>query len=340
MKSSDGNDHISNYKCHDGIIDIDISSLANLLWSKRRYFAIIVTVSVVVGVVVSLLLNSKYTAVATILPPQTSELKISSALSGFSGIAGDLLSGAGDNTTEVYPVISRSRYVLGRVLDAPYNDATFKEEMLKRYGLQKNQTEELIGLFQEKILKTSITENNRVVNIQVTYFNPVFAAALANEILVQMENYFTYQFKSVATSKRLMIEQRLEEVSNLLRIAEDNLLEFREKNRSIDLSPKLTIQELRYVRVVEMHNTVFLELSRQLELAKISEIQLKPILNVLDKAIPPLKKSWPPRKLVVLGFIMAGFGLTVVYIIVEPFKKDVMAILSRRTQKEKNQYFS
>ena len=152
-----------------------------------------------------------------------------------------------------------------------------------------------------------------LVVIKLTYHDPEIAAALLNEILIQIDNYLRYSLKTAATGQSKMIENRLNVISVSLKISEDNLLEFRESNRTTNLSPKLQIYEMRLLREVEVNNAVYIELTKQLEVIKIQENQLRPVLNVLDKATPPIKKSAPKRRKIVYFSMIIGFMLTFLY---------------------------
>jgi uncharacterized protein involved in exopolysaccharide biosynthesis len=70
----------------------------------------------------------------------------------------------------------------------------------------------------------------------------------------------------------------------------------RKKSEGRRLIPLMMEQE-RFAREVEINSTVFIELKKQLEIAKIEEIKNIPLINVLDPARPPAKKSFSNRAL-------------------------------------------
>ncbi len=76
------------------------------------------------------------------------------------------------------------------------------------------------------------------------------------------------------------------------------------------------MEQERLAREVEINSTVFVELKKQLEIAKIEEIKNIPLINVLDPARPPAKKSSPVRSVIVLVTffvsIILGTGYSVV----------------------------
>jgi uncharacterized protein involved in exopolysaccharide biosynthesis len=65
----------------------------------------------------------------------------------------------------------------------------------------------------------------------------------------------------------------------------------------------------RKLREVKYHTTLFDLLSRQYEAARIDEAKSAPVIQVVDRAVPPDKKSGPPRLLLTLGIGILGFCL-------------------------------
>ena len=293
--------------------DFNITEWIRFLWSNRLFITKVMGVFFVVGVAVALLLPKQYTATATLLPPQASDSKIAGLLSNLGGIAGDL-AGAGETLSKVYPDIAKSRNVLNGVLKTVYNKKTFMDILQEKYRFKKDVDDRLIIALQKKVVDASTAMKTNVVTINVTYTDPVISAALANEILNQMEIFFKYHYRSVATSQRMEIENRLSEVTDSLKTVEERLLLFRERNRTTALSPTLQMQEARLAREVEINNALYIELTRQLEISKISEMQLRPVLNILDKAVPPIKKSKPSRTKIVLASVLFGFVGAVGYL--------------------------
>jgi tyrosine-protein kinase Etk/Wzc len=71
--------------------------------------------------------------------------------------------------------------------------------------------------------------------------------------------------------------------------------------------PAGTLEYTRKLREVKYHDTLLNLLSRQYEAARIDEAKSAPIIQVVDRAVPPDKKSGPPRLLIMLGMAVAGF---------------------------------
>ena len=293
------------------VYDLGLGEFIRTAWRRKRSIFTVTAVVAAAAVILSLAIPVRYTAVTTILPPQISDKGSFSSMSDIRGLAADFLPGPTDVFVKVYPEIAVSRYALTRVLSSPYGSGTVLEAMnAKSWGNLK--AEDALEALGESIVDASVDLKSDVVSITATTSDPGLSAAIANAVVTYMGDFITHQFKTAATSQRIMIEKRLAEVADTLRIAENRLLYFRENNRSTALSPALKTAELRLIRNVDLQSTLYVELSRQLELAKISEIQVKPVLNILDRAVPPAKKSWPPRRKLVLVLTVAGMCVALI----------------------------
>jgi tyrosine-protein kinase Etk/Wzc len=71
--------------------------------------------------------------------------------------------------------------------------------------------------------------------------------------------------------------------------------------------PAVSLEYARRLREVKYHETLFELLAKQYEAARIDEAKAAPIIQVVDRAVPPDKKSGPHRALIVLGCGFIGF---------------------------------
>jgi tyrosine-protein kinase Etk/Wzc len=63
--------------------------------------------------------------------------------------------------------------------------------------------------------------------------------------------------------------------------------------------PGAGLDYLRKMRDVKYHETLFELLAKQYEAARIDEARQSPVVQVVDRAVPLDKKSWPPRALLI-----------------------------------------
>lgn len=80
--------------------------------------------------------------------------------------------------------------------------------------------------------------------------------------------------------------------------------------------PKAGLDYVRALREVKYHETLFEVLSKQYEAARIDEAKEAPVIQVVDYAIPPERKSGPPRTLIAtFGLLLSGFaGCVCIYL--------------------------
>jgi len=88
-----------------------------------------------------------------------------------------------------------------------------------------------------------------------------------------------------------------------LNSAEESLKNFRERNRRIENSPSLQLEEQRLLREVNVLTSVFTTLKQQLETSKIEEVKKSKYVVIIDPPYVPLERTSPKRKKMV---ILAG----------------------------------
>lgn len=87
--------------------------------------------------------------------------------------------------------------------------------------------------------------------------------------------------------------------------------------------PELSLEFIRKQREVKYHETLFELLARQYESAKLDESREAPLLQVVDKAVIPDKKSGPRRALLLLGGLFLGAIAGALWVILIPTLKKL-----------------
>jgi tyrosine-protein kinase Etk/Wzc len=83
--------------------------------------------------------------------------------------------------------------------------------------------------------------------------------------------------------------------------------------------PEAGLEYLRKLRDVKYYETIFDILARQFEIAKLDEAKQGAVVQVVDAAIPPDKRSFPKRGLIVLGGTSGGFFVGVLAALLQAF---------------------
>jgi tyrosine-protein kinase Etk/Wzc len=75
--------------------------------------------------------------------------------------------------------------------------------------------------------------------------------------------------------------------------------------------PQAGLEYIRKLRDVKYNETIFDILARQFEVAKLDEAKQGSVIQVVDPAVPPDRRSFPKRTLIVLGSVFVGlfFGI-------------------------------
>jgi tyrosine-protein kinase Etk/Wzc len=63
--------------------------------------------------------------------------------------------------------------------------------------------------------------------------------------------------------------------------------------------PEASLKYIRAVRELKYHETLFEVLSRQYEAARLDEAKSAALIQIVDRAVTPERKTWPPRTLLI-----------------------------------------
>ena len=79
--------------------------------------------------------------------------------------------------------------------------------------------------------------------------------------------------------------------------------------------PELSLEYVRRDRDVKYHEALYTMLLRQYESAKLDESRAAPLVQIVDEAVVPDQKSWPPRTIFVVLFTFLGMAAGVAWVI-------------------------
>lgn len=290
------------------LLELATSWLACL---RRRQlgFSVVLLACLGLGVAYLLIAPKTYRAEAHLLPPGDAQApsQILSQISALTGIQGLQ---RGNSLAPLYPDIARSRPVLERVLAAEHQGRTFRSWLAGTDELSPREERLLLRRLNRQV-RGYITPITGLITLEATGADPDLVAPLLAEVLRQMDDFFQHRLVSEARARRTAIEARLAEVASSLSGAEEALEAFLSANRGPVLSPGLQTQAARLRREVEINSSLYIELKRQHEVARVEEVGTVPTLRVLSSPQPPLSHSSPRRALVlflagVLGLLLAA----------------------------------
>ena len=319
-------------------VTVSLDGVVTPIWTGRKRIIQVAAGLGLLTLAINFLLPVYYKSTATLLP-ETDKGKLPS-LSQFAGIA--QLAGvniSGSEVSRLYPTILTSDAILGSVIALKYKTQAFPDSVnLVQYFDPDEDTEAENFETAVRDLRelTTVTYESKTgfVTITLEMTEPELAADVVNAMVDQLDQFMRLKKITSASEQRKWIETRLREVVLELRVAEDSLKVFREKNRRVVDSPRLVLEQERLVRDVQVKSTIFVELKKQAELAKIEEIKNISIVNVLDRGRVPVKKSRPNRLVnTAIVFFLALFGTSGLYAAESVYGEKVRGSLAslRRT---------
>ena len=221
-------------------------------------------------------------------------------------------SGGGASNALTYPDILRSRRLIEGLLASRFptrrGDTVRLEEYL-RHGKPSPQRLDLAVRELRERLDISLDRRTNLLRLSVSDRDPVLASAVANAAATALQDLVMHALMTQAGANRHFVESRLESSRSELAHAEAALESFREVNRHVDDSPRLSLEQARLVRDLRTREEVTIALTREYETARVDENRNVPVLNVLDASQPPAFRSSPRRALMTAAGLLLGLAL-------------------------------
>jgi uncharacterized protein involved in exopolysaccharide biosynthesis len=296
-----------------------------MLWRSRRLLLIGAALGLAVGVGVALVRPARYEARVSLLPV------VDQAQSGVLGQLASL-SGTSIRTPVNYEAVYREIVLSNTVLDGlaerkwRHVDHDGEADLFTIFAVDpapgasdpvEARLDRLRGVLRGGVVAFARDQVNGFMEIRVTVpDDPAFAASLANALADGLED-FNRRVRFVrASDHRRYIETRLAVIADSLQVARDAVVDFERENRSYATSPELRARREDLQRDVNAQTALWVELKRQVELARIDENRNKSTLTVLDRAGIPAEPTGPGIPLFALVGLSLGFcGALVVLVL-------------------------
>lgn len=274
---------------------------------RWRLVAAITVVSILAAVAASFIIPPVYRARASFVANSSNASKLpggGSASSGVGGLISQLGGSLGGDPSEspnFYIQLFQSRELLTRIAlsrfpnprtDAPNDSAA----LIDLFNIKKDDQRLKMELALKRLTKTiksGFDVKTNLVSLTVDLQWPELAAQVANRLVEETSKFNRETRVSRAKAKREFLESRHGSAQMQLRVAEERQRFFYEQNRGLLTSPSLKADEARIRREVELASDLFLNLQRQLEIARLDEINDAALITVIDSAIAPRKAQWP-----------------------------------------------
>ena len=334
-------------------VEIRLSEIVHFLRSSRRLIGLGALVGGLIGVVYAFTQANEYTSEVRVMPELKSpagagglgDLK---SLAGLAGVNFDNLGSTSEAIRpDLYPDIVQSIPFVLHLLNQPvlpkdepkpmtlqqYLTEQADNSLLSRIGLGSDdeaekqpaapnkqllrltKKQEVLSRKIEQRVGAAIDKKTGIITITSTMPDPVVAATVARQTLDYLTNYVTNYRTGKARNQVQFLGQQVSNARRRYQSAEYALSNYRDRNRSL-FRETAKIEEQRLQADYLLTQSVYNDLSKQLEQAKIKVQEEAPVFQLLEPAAVPLRKSGPSRMLIVGGCVILGLflGLLVAFL--------------------------
>lgn len=308
--------------------EFTLYDLINITLRHRRLIFMLPLTLTVAVVAFGLTRGRMYSASASFMP-QTSE----NALSKLGGLAGqfgvNIGGGAPGQTPAFYANLLQSREILGPVVDSAYAvrgpDGAQRRTLVELFkitsGTPGARHDEAV-LTLKKYIGVTIDFETGIVRLKVLSNSPELAQQIAQHMLNEVDAFNLRRRRAQAAAERIFIEERVRQLRDDLRAAEQERASFLEQNRDYRNSPQLFVKAEQLDREVSMRQAIFTNFSQAYEQAKIDEVRNTPLITVVER--PEYPTSPERRRLAMKGLVSlvsGGLFAVLLALVIEFFQR-------------------
>ena len=173
--------------------------------------------------------------------------------------------------------------------------------------------EELFNILND-IIDIEINKETRFVELSVEIQNPIYSSIIANRSLLILQDYLI-NYKIISAKNLLNFTKKNYDIKKLeFEKIQNELAKFKDENQAISsslFSNRLFILQNKF----DLEKTLFQELAKQFEQAKIKVKKDTPLFVVLKNAEVPNKKHSPKRTRLIILFFFFGLFSSISYVI-------------------------
>ena len=335
-------------------IIITISDYKKEIAGKLIYIFVFVLLFSTLSATYSSFKKDTYSAVLSFV---VEDQNSSSPLSVYSGIASQFgmgdLSGINSSTFSESNVIEllKSRKVIEASLNLSFllngksdllinhyieinnlREGWAKEEDLNGLVFGNNHTiihDSISGKIWENIIENKIiikkqSDDATVLNLTYTSLKGEFAKVFLESLISEMSLMYI-QYQTEKSRKSLSkLESRSDSIFTELASAERRYARRKDENLRVTRSSG-RLKEIQAFREVEVLNTMYIEVIKHTELAKMTLLNQTPIIQIIDSPILPINKNKKSLKVWIIIGAFLGFCISVFFIIVKKLFRDSLS---------------
>jgi uncharacterized protein involved in exopolysaccharide biosynthesis len=309
-------------------------SLESILKFLRKNFLVILIAVVLFGAIgygVTRLMPVEYSATAKILPEAAGNNM--GGLGGLASMAGISLARSQDGISpDLYPDLVQSRTCLIKILTTPLSAQDNKTVVLMEY-LGKNvpsltpaqiaQADSMLVLTkdQELVMRTmagrievTMDRLTGILTLEVEMPDPVLAASSTKFIINYLTTFVSEYQSGRETQKVVFLNQQVLAAKQKYQRAELALNAYRDRNRN-PFTNVSQIEEQRLQSDFTQQQSLYAELTRQLESARLQALEESPVLKIIEPPMVPNQSSSPKTLVFIIASALFGLVLVILFLL-------------------------
>lgn len=322
--------------------NLNSTNLIDLVWSKRKLLLIIGIVAIVVSTVASFMITPKFKATAIIYPPVDNQ--VSKELIAPSMQAGLTVFGESKEAEQMLQVLSSN---------------TLRDLIIKKLNLmaiwgvapnEKYAKSKVNGIYNERIRFRPTQYMS--VEVEVMDPSPVFAATIANTIVVLQDSLMRAIKSQVASKGLVVIQEQYDQALLEMKALEDSLAKTMENGvfnveaqtkgfyneyaktiaanqsnavkaleKKMEPLKKFGSKNVRYTEEIVYKANQITDLNTSLKTMQIEAAQVVPSQFVVDYASIPDKKAYPKKSIIIIVSTISALLFGIFAIVISDFLK-------------------
>jgi uncharacterized protein involved in exopolysaccharide biosynthesis len=230
-------------------------------------------------------------------------------------LAGVSLGGDPNQSPLFYAELAKSRELLRQVLlerfaaSAEPSDSAVLLDIMKVSGADiELRLDRGVRKLSRAIL-VDVDNLTNIVTIKVDASTPRLAQQVANRLFQRVNAFNLRTRQSQARERRRFAQERRDSAAAGLVAAEGELASWLRQNRIFETSPRLVFERQQLQRQVDLHQEMFVTLSRELETARIEEVNSTPLITQIDPAVAPVRQVRPNHLVwASIGLLLGGLA--------------------------------
>jgi uncharacterized protein involved in exopolysaccharide biosynthesis len=283
---------------------------ATLLKAKTRVLSYVL-VGTGLGLAIALAVHNQYTSSASFIAQGAQSLNLPAALQGAALSLG--LERGNDYSPKFYADLLTSRPVLQSAILHGYRVSGEDGERDLNYLAIEGFTNDPPDRALERAIRhlarrvsASADVRTNMITLSVRARWPELSRDIAKQLLTSLDSLNVGFRQNQSRESREFYETRVLQTRRELDSADVEVRNFLQTNRVIT-SPALQFEMQRLQREADRKQAVYSIVVQQYEQARLQEARNVPTLTILSAPFVPVKKSFPPRRLIVVLGALAGF---------------------------------